>query len=262
MNIVVCVKQVPESNSVGLDRDSGYARRDQAKGVVNLADRHALELGLALKAAAGGQLIALCMGPGGADQALRQALAVGFDEAYLVSDPALGGSDTGATATVLAAAIHKLAGAELVLLGEASADGATAQTAPRLAEALGRALVTGVVEATLDGGTLKATRNGDGRRETVELAAPAVLSVSLDSARPRIPNAMGVMKAAKKPLTTWSLADLGLTAEQAGQAGSCTWVTRTYKPEKRAKGEVLNGSPQELARTLVERLARQNLIEV
>jgi electron transfer flavoprotein beta subunit len=73
---------------------------------------------------------------------------------------------------------------------------------------------------------------------------------------------MGVMKAAKKPLTTWSLADLGLTAEQAGQAGSCTWIARTYKPEKRAKGEVLTGSPQELAQTLVERLARKNLIEV
>lgn len=262
MNIVVCVKQVPESNSVGLDRDSGYARRDQAKGVVNLADRHALELGLALKAAAGGQLIALCMGPTGADQALRQALAVGYDEAYLVSDPALAGSDTGATARVLAAAVGKLADAGLVLLGEASADGATAQTAPRLAEALGRALVTGVVEASLDGQRLQATRNGDGRREAVELAAPAVLSVSLDSARPRIPNAMGVMKAAKKPLTAWSLAELGLTAEQVGQAGSCTWVTRSYKPEKRGKGEVLNGSPQELAQALVERLARKNLIEV
>lgn len=262
MNIVVCVKQVPETPNVGLDRDSGYVRRSEAKGVVNLADRHALELGLALKAAAGGNLIALCMGPSGADQALRQALAVGYDEGYLVTDAALAGSDTGATAAVLAAAIRKLPDVGLVLAGEASADGGTSQTAPRLAEALGFALVPAVVEASLADGTLTATRNGDNRREQVEAPTPAVLSVSLDAAKPRIPNAMGVMKAAKKPLTSWSLADLGLAPEAAGQAGSCTWVTRAFKPEKREKGETLKGSPAELAQALVDRLARKNLIEV
>ncbi|MDB5098042.1 MAG: acrB [Cyanobacteria bacterium RYN_339] len=262
MNIVVCVKQVPETANVGLDRDSGYVRRGEVKGVVNLADRHALELGLALKAAAGGNLIALCMGPTGADQALRQALAVGYDEGYLVSDAALAGSDTGATATVLAAAVRKLPDVGLVITGEFSADGATAQTAPRLAEALGFPMVSSVVEATLEGNTLSATRNGDARREQVAAPTPAVLSVSLDSGKPRIPNAMGVMKAAKKPLTTWSLADLGLSPEQAGQAGSCTWVTRSYKPEKREKGETLTGSAAELAQALVDRLARKNLIEV
>jgi electron transfer flavoprotein beta subunit len=262
MNIVVCVKQVPETANVGLDRDSGYVRRDQAKGVVNLADRYALELGLALKAATGGQLFALGMGPAGAEQALRQALAVGYDEAFLVSDTALAGSDTGATATVLAAALRKLSDVGLVLMGEFSVDGATAQTAPRLAEALGFALVTSVVEAAYENDTLKATRNGDGRRETVECPTPAVLSVSLDATKPRIPNAMGVMKAAKKPLTTWSLSDVGLDVDAVGQAGSCTWVTRAYKPEKREKGESLNGNPRELAQALVERLARKNLIEV
>ena len=119
-----------------------------------------------------------------------------------------------------------------------------------------------VYEATLEGSTLKAGRNGEGRREQVEGTGPAVVSVSLDSPKPRIPNAMGVMKAAKKPLTTWSLADLGLAPEAAGQAGSCTWVTRAYKPEKREKGETLTGSPAELAQALVDRLARKNLIEV
>ncbi len=262
MNIVVCIKQVPETLNVGLDRDTGYARRGEAKGAVNLADRHALEVALALKAATGGQLIALAMGPAGADQALRQALAVGADEAYLVSDPALAGSDTGATAHVLARAIAKLGDVGLVLTGEASADGATAQTAPRLAEALGWAFVGGVYEAALDEGTLKAGRNGDGRRERVEATTPAVLAISLDAPKPRIPNAMGVMKAAKKPLTTWSLADLGVEAEQAGQTGSCTWVTRSYKPEKREKGEVLTGGTEDVVKGLLERLARKNLVEV
>jgi electron transfer flavoprotein beta subunit len=262
MNIVVCVKQVPENLSIGLDRDTGYVRRSEAKGTVNQADRHALELGLQLKAAAGGNLIALSMGPSGADQALRQALAMGYDEAYLVTDPALAGSDTGATASVLAAAIGKLTDVGLVLTGEFSADGATAHTAPRLAEALGLPFVSSVVTTTLDAGTLKAERNGDARREQVEAPTPALASVSLDSPKPRIPNAMGVMKAAKKPLTTWSLADLGLESANAGQEGSCTWVTRSFKPEKREKGETLKGDATEVAQGLFERLSRKNLVEV
>lgn len=262
MNIVVCVKQVPESQAVGLDRDTGYARRDQAKAVVNMADRHALELALALKVAAGGKLFALSMGPAPADQALRQALAVGFDEAYWVCDPALSGSDTGVTATVLAAAIAKIEDVGLVLTGEFSADGATAQTAPRLAEILGHTLITGVYEGNLIGDTLSAGRQGDGRREQVETRLPAVLSISLDSPKPRIPNAMGVMKAAKKPLTTWTLADLGLAPEAVGQVGSCTRVTRAFKPDQREAGEALSGSPEDMAKALLQRLARKNLIEV
>lgn len=260
MNIVVCVKQVPESPSVGLDRETGYARRDQAKGTVNLADRYALELALNLKAAAGGKLVALCMGPTGADQAVRQALAMGFDEGYLVSDAALAGSDAGVTANVLAAAIAKIEDAGLVLTGEFSSEGATSQIAPRLAEALGRPVVTNVVSANLADGKLSATRNGEGRREDVELSAPAVLSISLDAPKPRIPNAMGVMKAAKKPLTTWSLVDLGVSPEAAGKDGSCTWVNRSYRPEKREKGETLSG--EYAAKSLLDRLVRKNLVEV
>lgn len=262
LNIVVCVKQVPENAGVGLDRDSGTVRRGEAKGVLDLACRHALELGLALKAAAGGTLTALAVGPAGADQALRQALAIGYDEAVLVQDAAIAGSDTGATATVLAAAIRKLPEVGLVLTGEASFDGATSQVAPRLAEALDWAVVTGVVEAQLADGAVAILRNGDQCRERVSGATPAVLAVSLDSAKPRIPNAMGVMKAAKKPLVTWTLADLGIDPERVGTAGSQTVVTRTFKPEKRAKGETLTGSPAELAQALVGRLARKNLIEV
>lgn len=262
MNIVVLVKQVPENMTVGLDRDSGYVRRGESKGAVNLADRYALELALQLKGAAGGKLIALSMGPDGADQALRHALAMGVDEAYLVTDPALAGSDTGATARVLAEAVKKLEDVGLVLAGEFSLDGATAQTAPRLAEALGWPVATALTAASLEGTTLKATRNGEGRREDLEAQTPAVASVSIDAPKPRIPNAMGVMKAAKKPLATWTLADLGLEAASVGQEGSCTWVTRTYKPEKREKGEALKGSADDVAQALLERLVRKNLVEV
>ncbi|MNS45876.1 Electron transfer flavoprotein subunit beta [compost metagenome] len=187
---------------------------------------------------------------------------MGFDEAYLVTDAALAGSDTAVTTRVLAEAIRKLPDVGMVLTGELSIDGATAQIAPRLAEALGWPVVTSVYEASLENGTLKASRNGEGRREQVEATGSLVLSVSLDSPKPRIPNAMGVMKAAKKPLTTWSLADLGLDAASVGQEGSCTWVTRTFKPEKREKGETLQGDASELAKALLERLTRKNLVQV
>jgi electron transfer flavoprotein beta subunit len=263
MDIVVCLKQVPETLSVGLDRDTGYVRRGEAKGVANVADRQALEVALALKAAAGGKVIALAMGPAGTDQALRQALAAGADEACWVSDAALAGSDTAVTARVLAAAVRQLPDVGLVLTGEASADGATGQLPPRLAEALGYPLVTGAVSASLEGDRLEAVRNGEGTRERVEVQGPAVVSVSLDGPKPRIPNAMGVMKAAKKPLTTWDVAALGFTPEDVGQAGSATRIVRAYKPEKRAKGEVLMGPDADtLAQALLERLTRKNLIEV
>ncbi|MEB3198281.1 MAG: electron transfer flavoprotein subunit beta/FixA family protein [Candidatus Sericytochromatia bacterium] len=262
MDIVVCIKQVPETLQVGLDRDTGYARRSEAKGVVNLADRHALEVALALKAAAGGKVVVLSMGPPGTDQALRQALAAGADEAVLVSDAALAGSDTGVTAAVLAAALRQLSDVGLVLTGEASADGATSQLAPRLAEALGQPLVTAIFEASLAGETLRAGRNAETCREQVEVALPAVVSVSLDAPKPRIPNAMGVMKAAKKPLASWTLDTLGLSAEAVGQAGSTTVVTRAYKPEKRDKGERLTGATDVVVQGLLERLSRKNLLEV
>jgi electron transfer flavoprotein alpha/beta subunit len=262
MNILVCIKQVPENMTLGLDRETGYARRSESKGVLNAADRHALELAIALKEAAGGKLIALSMGPTSAEQALRAALAMGFDEGYLVSDPALVGSDTGVTATVLAAAIRQVPDVGLVLTGEFSSDGATAQTAPRLAESLGWPLISRVYQATLADGLFSAGRNADTCLEQVEAPTPLVASVSLDAPKPRISNAMGVMKAAKKPLTTWSLDALGLTPEQAGASGSCTWVARSFKPEKREKGEILTGTAAEQAKSLVERLAHKNLIEV
>jgi electron transfer flavoprotein beta subunit len=262
MDIVVCIKQVPEALSVGLDRDTGYVRRGEAKGVANLADRQALEMALALKAAAGGKVIALSMGPTGADQALRQALAVGADEAYLVSDNALAGSDTAVTAQVLARAIERLPDIGLVFAGEASADGATGQLPPRLAEALSFPLVMGACSARLDGTQLEALRHGEKTRENVAVSCPAVVSVSLDGPKPRIPNAMGVMKAAKKPLIVWDLTHLDLSPEDVGQSGSCTRIVRAYKPEKRAKGEVLTGDAETLVQALLERLARKNLIEV
>ncbi len=262
MDIVVCIKQVPESVMVGLDRDTGRVRREESKGVVNLGDRHALEVALALKAATQARVIALAMGPAAADAALRQALAVGCDEAYLVTDPALTGADTGVTTRVLAAALGRFEALGLILLGEQSADGGTGLVPARMAQRLGYPLVGNVVEATLAGTELHALRNATGVRERVIATCPAVLSVSLDAAKPRIPNAMGVMKAAKKPLTVWSLADLGLTSDEAGGDASATVVQRSYKPEKRERGELLQGEAGNLAQALLARLRAKQLVEV
>lgn len=259
MNIVVLVKQVPENLSVGLDRDNGRVRRAEAKGTLDLLSRHAVEAGLALKAAAGGTLTAVAMGPSGADQALKAALAMGCDEAVLVTDPALEGADSLATATVLASAVKGVDGVGLVLAGAASADGATGHVAPMLAEKLGWAYVGGAYAAELAGDRLTASREAASGRERVEAAVPAVVAFTEDAPKPRIPNAMGIMKAAKKPLKAVDLAALGLDGEAAA---SCTWVSRAYKPEKREKGEALPGTPAEQAEALLARLLRKNLVEV
>lgn len=261
MDIVVCIKQVPDSVMVGLDRDTGRVRREEAKGVVNPGDRYALEVAMALKAATNARLLALSMGPTGSDAALRQALAVGCDEAYWVCDPNLAGADTGVTTRVLAAALARFDNLGLVLLGEQSVDGATGLVPARLAERLGYPLIASVVEASLDGAQVRALRNSTACRERVVAPLPAVMSVSLDAAKPRIPNAMGVMKAARKPLTTWSLDDLGLKPEQAGGAASTTVVQRSYKPEKRERGERLLGPASDVAAVLLERLRAKQLID-
>ncbi|HEY9898774.1 MAG TPA: electron transfer flavoprotein subunit beta/FixA family protein [Pantanalinema sp.] len=230
-HIVVTVKQVPDTTDVKLDPRTGVLARDTIKGIINPEDKHALELALGLKGAEG-RVTVLSMGPETARDALKEALAMGADAAYLVSDPQAAGSDALATARVLKAALDKLEPADVVLTGRRSIDGWTGAVAPMVAELSARPLVSAIRSATLSDGKLVAEQEWQGAYQQVESPLPVVASVTREAKTPRLATAMGIMKAAKKPLTTWSLADLGVEAQAVGLSGALTKVVRVARVGK------------------------------
>lgn len=231
MHILVCLKQVPDTTDVRLDPKTGVVLRDQLKGITNPEDKHALELALGLKGATD-KVSVLSMGPETAKDSLKEALAMGADEAYLVTDPLAAGSDALTTARVLKAALDKLGPVDVVLTGRRSIDGWTGAIAPMVAELTGRPLVSAIRAATLADGKLVAEQEWAGAYQQVESPLPAVASVTREAKTPRLATAMGIMKAAKKPLTTWTLADIGVDPATVGLAGAATKVVRVAKVGK------------------------------
>lgn len=260
MNIIVLMKQVPDTPDVKLDPQTGLLQRDRVGRMANPEDKHALELALTLKDAhAGSKVVVLSMGPEPAREMLvKDALAVGADEAYLLSDPALGGSDCYVTAKVLARAIEKMGAFDLVLAGHRSFDGATAAVGPMVAEFLGLPQLSNVRALTGTDGRLTGEQAWEDEVEIVEGPLPALATVGRKGKKPRIPNLMGLTKAKSKPLMVWSLSDLGLEASQVGLAGSFTRVTRVFRPEKKGKTVVFEGASG--AKELTQRLAARALV--
>jgi len=233
MKIVLLVKQVPETGSVRLDEATGTVIRKAADAVVNPLDLYAVEAALRLKEACGAETLALSMGPASAESALREVLAMGIDDARLVSDKAFAGSDTWATSRILAAAIRKAAPAfDLILCGERATDGDTGQVGPETAAALGIPVVTYVSRiGDCRGGALALDRLIEGATEIVSVRLPALVTVVKAVATPRLPTLDGKIRARDAVLPTLARHDLGLPADQVGLRGSPTRVVRTFRPQ-------------------------------
>lgn len=262
MRIVVCIKQVPDNAAdIKIAGETNTMIRENIPAVINPFDSYALEEGLRLKEKHGGSVAALSLGQPQAREAIREAIALGVDEGYLISDPALADGDSLATAYSLAMGIRKLGGADLVILGKQATDGATGQVAPQVAEELDVPHITLVrkIVGIVDG-RLKVERLTDGGVEVVETSLPAVISVVKEINEPRLASLKGVMKAKKAEIPTWGVADIGADPERAGRAGSGTICSRAWKPEGRKKGEVIVGSPDEAAAALVNRLRDSKII--
>lgn len=260
MNIVVTIKQVPDTTDVRLDQATGVLQRDRTKGMTNPEDKYALEMAIGLKEKLGGKVTVLSMGPETAKDSLKEALAMGADEAYLVTDPAAKGSDAVATARVLAAAIDKIGPSDLVLTGRRSIDGWTGAIAPMLAEALGLPLVSGLRKLEATASQLVAEQDWDEIVRVVESSLPAVASVTREAKSPRLATAMGIMKASKKPLTTWSLAEIGLSAASVGLAGATTQVVRVSTAERKKRAQIFEGASPGTISELNQKLAARGLV--
>lgn len=268
MQIVCCIKQVPDTTQVQIDPVTNTLVREGIPFIVNPYDTHAVEEGLRLKDRYGFRVTALSMGPPNAEATLRKALALGVDEAILLSDRCFGGADTLATSNVLAAAIRRLHEQEevgIVLCGKQTIDGDTAQVGPGIATRLGYvqlALVDQVVSLDAGSGRIRVRRKLEGRHEVVEAPLPVMMTVVRELNRPRYPTVPRRLEAQELPVTVWSNEVLGLDVGTCGLKGSPTWVSRIFSPE-REKGEIVGDGatdPEGTARQLLERLVAKDLL--
>jgi electron transfer flavoprotein beta subunit len=239
MNIVVCVKQVPDTAvERTLRPGAGTLDRDTPDGLINELDEYAIEEGLKIAEAHGGEVTIVSVGPGKAAESVRKALSMGADKAVHVSDEALAGSDALATSLVLAQVL-KQTGFDLVILGSESTDARTGVVPAMLAERLGVPQLTLASRVDIDGQSVTVRRVTDDGYATVTGALPAVVSVVEKINEPRYPSFKGIMAAKKKPVRALTLADLSIGADAAGLAGSATVVAGFAARPPRAAGTVV-----------------------
>lgn len=265
MNILVCVKQVPDDEDLRLDPETKTLVRTQGKGKISEYDKYALEIALRLKEEVGGSVTAITMGPPTSEAALRYCLSVGVDDAYLLSDRAMGGADAYATATVLSAAAKKLEENgemfDLILLGKQASDSDTSLVMPELAEALNCPQVTFVTDYRYEDNKLYAVRETDAGTEEYLVPLPAVLSVGKTAFPFRYPTIKLKLAANRRQIPAMTVQDLVLSPELTGVPGSKTTVGASYFPEHAKTGVRIEGvSGEEMGKKLVEILRTKQVI--
>lgn len=239
MKIVVCIKQVPKSDSVKIDPKTNNMVRDNVEGVINPFDKNAIEEALRIKDQLGGEVILLSMGPDGFMSSLRDGLAMGADQAILLSSRAFGGADTLATGYPISQAIKKIGGVDLVLLGRQAVDADTGQVGPIVAEYLNVPQVTFAEELRfVDEHTLYGQRLLDGATQSVQVTLPAVVTVRSELNTPRYETPVNIQTSFEKPIDVWTEHDLDLDATRIGQAGSPTTVQKVYAPKREGRQTV------------------------
>ncbi|HSK55671.1 MAG TPA: electron transfer flavoprotein subunit beta/FixA family protein [Jiangellales bacterium] len=240
MDIVVLVKHVPDATADRTFTDADHTTdRAGVDGLLSELDEYAVEEALDLADTHGGEVTALTMGPEQALDAVRKALQMGASAGVHVVDDALHGSDALATSLVLAKALEKIGSYDLVLTGMASTDGGMSVVPAMLAERLGLPHLGFAAEVSVEGSTVRIRRDGDTAAETVEGSLPAVVAVTDQINEPRYPSFKGIMAAKKKPVQTWTLADLGVEPAQVGLSAAWTAVESVTPRPPRSAGEVV-----------------------
>jgi electron transfer flavoprotein beta subunit len=224
-------------------------------------DKNALEEAVRLKEQLGGEIVTLTVGSEDPKTSIREALAMGADRGYVVRDDALAASDTLGTSQVLAKAVQKIGPFDLVICGEASVDGFSSQIGPRLAELLDISAITYARKIRLEGGSITVERSLEDRYESVKAKTPAVVTVTKEINEPRIPSLMAIMKASKKEIVNWTLADVGVSSEGVGEAGSGVRILEVMAPKvERKRIQVEGETPSEIAAKLVDALIQEGVV--
>jgi electron transfer flavoprotein beta subunit len=254
MNIVVCIKQVPDTAEVKVNQETGTLIREGVPGIINPFDMHALEAGLHVRERTKGAVTVLTMGPPQAETALRDALAMGADDAILLSDKVFAGSDTWATSFTLSKAIAKI-GADIIICGKQAIDGDTAQVGPETAEFLDIPHISYVrkIEEVNDV-SIRVQRLMDDGYDVVESSLPVLLTVVRELNEPRLPSLKGKMAAKKAVIKKWGQADIMADERDLGLKGSPTQVKNIFTPEARSGRKMIEGTPEEQVEALLQEL--------
>ena len=259
MNIVVCIKQVPDTNEVKIDPVTKTLIRDGVPSIINPDDKAGLEAALRLKDQYGAHVTVVSMGPPQADLALREALAMGADEAVLLSSRAFGGADTWATSSTIAAAIKNLE-YDLIITGRQAIDGDTAQVGPQIAEHLGLVCISYTESIEVQGDSLIVKRKYDDGYHMLKVKMPCLLTALAELNDPRYMTPGGVFDAYKVDIPVWSEKDIPIDESNLGLKGSPTKVFKSFTKALKGQGEQVQLDPQESANYIVEKLIAKHII--
>jgi electron transfer flavoprotein beta subunit len=255
MNIIVCIKQVPNTTDVKIDPVTNTLIRDGVESVINPFDVYAIEEGVRLKERFGGKVTVVTMGPPQAEGALKEAISLGCDEGVLVSDRKFAGSDTWATSYTLSCAIKKLGDFDIILCGKQASDGDTAQVGPGISTHLDIPQVTYVkkIEEIKDS-KARVERMMEEGYDVVETPLPCLFTVVKEINTPRMPSLKGMMKAKSAQIVKWNASDIECEPKSIGLDGSPTRVVRIFTPPQRKGGEIIKGETGQIAQELVQLL--------
>jgi electron transfer flavoprotein beta subunit len=261
MNIIVLVKQVPDTSEVKINRETNTLIRDGVPSIINPFDMYAIEEALRLREKHGGKVTAVTMGPPQAAEALKETVSLGVDDVVLLSDRAFAGADTWATSYAISQGIKKIADYDLIIAGKQAIDGDTAQVGPETADMLGIPFVAYIKKIDqIEGKKMVAERLMDEGYDVVETSRPALITVVKEINQPRVPSLKGKMKAKNLKVTSWNAKDIGADDSKCGLKGSPTKVVKIFPPAARGQREVLSGSMEDQITTVVSKLKEQSFI--
>jgi electron transfer flavoprotein beta subunit len=261
MKIVVCIKQVPDSTDVKINPETNTLVREGVESVINPFDMYAIEEGLRIKEKTNGEVIVLTMGPPQAESALREAIALGCDDAVLLTDRAFAGADTLATSYTLARGIQSIGDVDLIICGKQAIDGDTAQVGPGIAEMIDLPCLTFVKKVDEVGdGKMVVHRMMEEGYQVIETSTPCLITVVKEINEPRMPSLKGKMRSKKAEIKHMNAADIACEVDKIGQMGSPTVVNKIFAPPKRGGGTVFKGETLEVVPKLVAELKEGGLV--
>lgn len=262
MKIIVCVKQVPDTTEIRINPETGTLTRDGVPSILNPDDANALEEALKVKDSyPDTKVTVITMGPPQAKDMLRECIAMGADDAVLLSDRALGGSDTWATSNAIAAGIRKIGQFDMIFAGRQAIDGDTAQVGPQIAEKLSLPQVTYVKEFSVKDGFAYVSRALEDGYEKLKVKLPCVLTAIKELNEPRYMSVPGILKACESDIKVWSAEDIGVDLTTVGLKASPTNVFKSFTPKPKGAGVTVEGdTPKEKAEALVASLKAKHII--